>query len=222
MRGPPVEVEGAWLVVFAGLAVALLSLGAFVRGVLQKWSRRRRMRGRMARAQRGEREAEALLERAGWAVVGCQVQGSYGLWVGGRERPVALRADYLVEAQGRRFVAEVKTGTKAVDLGTPATRRQLLEYRVAFDVEGVLLVDAEAGRVEEVRFPLPGAGASKGGRFVWLLAGLVLGAGGGLALETIFFSNGDTQPTKAGGRGGGRKAAPRPDGGGPAPNKPPF
>lgn len=208
---------------FAGLALALLSLGAFARGALERGVRRRRLKARLVRAQRGEREAEALLERAGWAVVGCQVQGSYNLWVAGKERSVGLRADYLVEAQGRRFVAEVKTGTKAVDLGTSATRRQLLEYRVAFDVEGVLLVDAEAGRVEEVRFPLPGSGgAGRGGRFVWLLAGLVLGAGGGLALETIFFSNGETQPTKGSGRGGGRKAAMRPDGGGLAPSNPPF
>lgn len=184
-----VEFEGAWLVLFGGLALALLALGAFVRGALERGSRRRRMRARLARAQRGEREAEAMLERAGWSVVGSQVQGSYELWAGGKTRPVGLRVDYLVEAGGQRFVAEVKTGTKAVDLANPATRRQLLEYRVAFDVEGVLLVDAEAGRVEEVRFPWPGAGATRGsgGRWVWLLAGLALGAGSAFGVRSDFF-----------------------------------
>ena len=33
-------------------------------------------------------------------------------------------------------VAEVKTGRLAPRIDTPATRRQLLEYRLAFDVDG--------------------------------------------------------------------------------------
>lgn len=132
-----------------------------------------------------------MLERAGWTVLAQQVQGSYELWAGGVTRVIGLRADYVVEAGGRRFVAEVKTGQRAVELSNPATRRQLLEYRMAFDVEGVLLVDAEAGRVDEVRFPLPGAGRGESGpgSLIWLLAGLVLGAGAALAWGGGFFSN---------------------------------
>ena len=34
-----------------------------------------------------------------------------------------------------------------------ATRRQLLEYAAVFDVDGVLLVDAEGGRIHRVEFP---------------------------------------------------------------------
>jgi hypothetical protein len=192
VRAPStVEFEGAWLIVVAGLALALLALGAFVRGEVEGWLRKRRLRARTARAQRGEREAAAMLERAGWTVLAQQVQGSYELWAGGVTRVIGLRADYVVEAGGRRFVAEVKTGQRAVELSNPATRRQLLEYRMAFDVEGVLLVDAEAGRVDEVRFPLPGAGRGESGPggLIWLLAGLVLGAGAALAWGGGFFSN---------------------------------
>ncbi len=187
------ELGGLWLVLFAGLALALLALGAFARGALESRARRRRLRVRGERAQRGEREAEGMLERAGWLVLGRQVQGSYELWAGGQARAIGVRADYLVEAEGRRFVAEVKTGLKAVDVGNPATRRQLLEYRVAFEVEGVLLVDAESGRVDEVRFPLPGASASapQGGpnRLIWLFAGALLGAGAALAWGADLFSS---------------------------------
>jgi hypothetical protein len=169
--------------------LALLALGAFVRGELEGWGRRRRQRARTERAQRGEREAEGLLEGAGFRVIGRQVQGAYRLWAGGEERSIGVRADYVVEAGGRRLVAEVKTGVWAVEIGNAATRRQLLEYRVAFDVEGVLLVDAEAGRVDEVRFPLPGraAGGRGPGGLIWLLAGVVLGAGAVLALGGDFF-----------------------------------
>jgi hypothetical protein len=48
----------------------------------------------------------------------------------------------------------VKTGRQAPRLGHADTRRQMLEYQLAFEVPGVLLVDAESGRVREVRFPV--------------------------------------------------------------------
>ena len=63
-----------------------------------------------------------------------------------------LIADYLVERDGRRWVAEVKTGERALDLRHGPTRRQMLEYRHAFDVDGVLLVDAEGQQITRVRF----------------------------------------------------------------------
>jgi hypothetical protein len=74
-------------------------------------------------------------------------------------------------------VAEVKSGKLAPRIETAATRRQLLEYRVAFDVDGVLLVDEEAGRVSEIVFfdpdpPRGGAGRALG----WLVAGAAIGA----------------------------------------------
>jgi hypothetical protein len=64
-------------------------------------------------------------------------------------------------------------------VGGRETRRQLLEYACAFDAHGVLLVDVEAGRVEEIAFALPTRPAPP--RPVRLLAvfalGLLLGAG---------------------------------------------
>ena len=51
-----------------------------------------------------------------------------------------------------RFVAEVKTGSRAPDPTLPATRRQLLEYTFVFGVDRVLLVDAQAGVIRTVTF----------------------------------------------------------------------
>lgn len=73
--------------------------------------------------------------------------------VDGRHRPVELRADYLVRRGSERFVAEVKTGRVAPCLATAATRRQLLEYRLAYAADGVLLVDMAQRRIHEVVFP---------------------------------------------------------------------
>lgn len=101
----------------------------------------------------GERRARELLARQGYRLCGEQQGGSYRLLVDGAETPIHLRADYLVEKKGRRFVAEVKSGVESVKVTSRATRRQLLEYLLAFDVDGVLLVDMQANRIREISFP---------------------------------------------------------------------
>ncbi len=136
---------------WAALALALLGLlaGLWARGVLA----RLRLRVRMRRAAAGEREAEPLLERAGYRVRGRQVRAELEYAVDGEPRRVEVRADYVVEKGGLAWIAEVKTGREAPRLTTRATRRQLLEYAHAFDVAGVLLVDPERGRVHRVSVP---------------------------------------------------------------------
>jgi hypothetical protein len=162
-----------WLAVLAvgALAWALLLT---VRQQLTSWLLRRRLRLRMRRARRGELLAQRLLEALGYSVVGSQVCSGYAVSIDDRYVPIAVRADYLVERDGLRYVAEVKTGPVAPRIQTPATRRQLLEYRVAFDVAGVLLVDAETQRVQVVRFPRVdrSAGAPTNHR-VWLIVALI-------------------------------------------------
>jgi hypothetical protein len=158
---------------------ALVALVQSLRLVFRSWLRSRRIALARERGALGEVRAEALLRRLGFSVLGRQVVGRYGLGVDGEALLVELRADYLVEAGGRRFVAEVKTGVFAPRLETAATRRQLLEYRIGFDVDGVLLVDAEAERVRVVDFPLPGSAPAAPGfavRAFWLVVGIAAGA----------------------------------------------
>lgn len=112
-------------------------------------------RRRQAIASQGEADAERVLAAAGYAVVARQVTGTFVMEVDGERVEVRCRADLVVEGRGR-FVAEVKTGDRAADPTHPATRRQLLEYALAFDVDGVLLVDMVERSVHAVSFP--GAG----------------------------------------------------------------
>ena len=107
-------------------------------------------RGR--RAVDGETRAAPLLARAGYAIVARQARITWTPLLDDEPHPIELRADYLVERGGRRFVAEVKTGDVAPSLDTAATRRQLLEYLVAFGVDGVLLVCVERGAIHRVDF----------------------------------------------------------------------
>ena len=122
---------------------------------LRRWAKRGHVRAvqRARRAGAGEQAAERVLEDAGYAVLERQVRCIWWIDLDGEEEEVELRADLLVERDGERFIAEVKTGEKATDPTFPPTRRQLLEYRLAFDPHRILLVDAEAEEIMEVSFP---------------------------------------------------------------------
>lgn len=151
--------EALWLLV-AWLAGTLIAL------VLARRLRRRRgsarARRRAARALAGEAAAAAMLRRAGYRVVARQATTRWAPLLDGEPCEAELRADYLVEAGGERLVAEVKTGDEAPQLATAATRRQLLEYLVAFDADGVLLVCPERGAIHRVTFPGVRAPAAAG------------------------------------------------------------
>ena len=142
----------AWAV----LAIVALA-GALVALVLARWLRGWRgsvkARRRAARAGAGEDDAARLLQRAGFRIVARQARTTWAPRIDGEPQPTELRADYLVEADGELLVAEVKTGDEAPRLATAATRRQLLEYHVAFAVDGVLLVCPERGAIHRIEFP---------------------------------------------------------------------
>lgn len=108
---------------------------------------------RGVQARRAEVEAEQLLADQGFRILGRQVAQEWPMDVGGTRVQASLRADLLVERDGYEYVAEVKAGRQATRATFPGTRRQLLEYLLAFDVDGVLLVDMVRGCVVEVEFP---------------------------------------------------------------------
>ena len=151
---------------------------------------------RSERAVVGESDALVLLRDAGYEVLERQIPGSWMVHANGEPHTFDLRADYLVGFRGRRYIAEVKTGRLATRLSHGATRRQLLEYWAAFDVAGVLLVDADRGTITHVeldpmallakRAARAGRGAASDGRWTLRLvaafslaafvAGLFVGA----------------------------------------------
>lgn len=164
----------SWIVLAAaGGGVALVQ-------TLRLWwggaSRRWRLAEQAARATAGEALAEKLLVKAGYRVLARQATQRWSVHVDGVAEEVTLRADFVVARGGRRYVAEVKTGDEAPDVAAPATRRQLLEYRCAFGVDGVLLVDAEARKVHAVDFTLPASAPPLRPLVVALIAGMLLGA----------------------------------------------
>lgn len=136
------------LVVLALAALALLLLGWRLR---RFWSAVRLGRNRR-RGASAERLAERLLAAAGYTIVAGQQTMTGTLLVDGEPLEFDVRADAIVERDGRRLVAEVKSGEVAV-LTHRATRRQLLEYAWVFRLDGVLLVDTAERRIRRVDFP---------------------------------------------------------------------
>ena len=110
-------------------------------------------RRRQRTASRGETDADGLLEEHGYTIVDQQVIVEFPMEVDGEVHWVQNRCDRVVQRDGLYFVAEVKTGTQAPNPLHPATRRQLLEYLLTHEADGVLLVDMDARRIHVVRFP---------------------------------------------------------------------
>ena len=137
-----------WLVGLVAL-VAVAAAALITRRLSRALDRRARRR-RARRAASGETESEALLEAAGYRIVDRQVAGGLTLLIDGEPVRFDLRADFVVERLGERFVAEVKTGDLAPRIEYAPTRRQLIEYLLAYDVNGVVLVDADSGEITGV------------------------------------------------------------------------
>lgn len=112
------------------------------------WSNRRRERGLL-----GEQQAEVLLRRWGFRILERQAERIVRMEVEGEEWECPVRADFLVERDGRSWVVEVKTGQRAPDPSTSGTRRQLLEYCLVFGSDRLLLLDMETQSLRTIVFP---------------------------------------------------------------------
>lgn len=154
---------------WAALGIALgVLLGAWLASRVRARLERARAREHNVRAKRGERDAERLLRAHGYSICERQLRASYTILVDQVATPVELVFDLVVERNGERRIAEVKTGAHAPRLSRAETRRQLLEYQLATGTRGVLLVDPEAETLTEISFPIlqpQAAGAS-----AWVVA----------------------------------------------------
>jgi hypothetical protein len=118
-----------------------------------RWLRVRRERV-FGRARLLETAAQDVLARRGYAVEARKLRRTLHVLVDGNASTYTIELDYLVsDLEDRLYVAEVKTGRRAPDPAYTPTRRQLIEYDLAFpEAEGLLLVDMETQRVHEIQF----------------------------------------------------------------------
>jgi hypothetical protein len=137
--------------VFAiSLTVAAVFVAALV--VARAWLAKRHQLACMTRGRQAEAAARALLIRRGYEIEGVQVRRRCFVLCDSRALVYDVIADLVVRRDGKRFVADAKTGACANILDR-STRRQLIEYALVFECDGVLLVNPIRGTVEEVEFP---------------------------------------------------------------------
>jgi len=129
--------------------------------ILRMWNRYWTQR-RFARGRAGEESAEKFLRNRGYSIISTQEAKVVEMTVDGDAVPVTVIADFILSKEGKHFVAEVKTGMKAVEPDYTPTRRQLLEYAFAFRPDGLILVDMEAKKEMAIGFPYAGITYSTG------------------------------------------------------------
>lgn len=128
------------------LLIVIVTVAAFPK-VKDRLKRKRTAK----RAFRGEKKAVPLLKRYGYRVVDGQCQGQVRYYVDGQAQESRVRCDAIAEKWGRLYVVEIKTGDQA-KVTLPQVRRQLLEYDRVFKPHGLLFVDMEREKVQEVHF----------------------------------------------------------------------
>jgi hypothetical protein len=138
--------------VFALCLVLFLAVGLIIGMALMRNAVRRRVATSRRVGRRGRDRAYKLLRRYGFEILDEEVTAPGMVQVDSRLEEYTVRADALVRRKRRTYVAEFKGGPTSSSIHTVATRRQLLEYSCVFGTDGVLLVDAHAGRIHYIRF----------------------------------------------------------------------
>ena len=103
------------------------------------------------RGQKGEKVSIYLLEKNGYKILDEQIKLNGYFFIDDDLKQFELRPDFLVEKDGVRYIAEVKTGEVANPTNRN-TRRQLHEYSYYSGHEVVLLVDPIKKSIKKLSF----------------------------------------------------------------------
>ncbi len=98
-----------------------------------------------------ENAAVKFLRSHGYKILASQLREDVIIYVDGEAEKSIVRADYLVRRGWKLYVVEVKSGQQG-NAKLPAIRRQLLEYHMVYQPDGILLLDMEHKNLQEIRF----------------------------------------------------------------------
>tara|TARA_R110001592_G_scaffold307299_1_gene580504 strand:- start:44475 stop:45083 length:609 start_codon:yes stop_codon:yes gene_type:complete len=137
-----------WIVITASLIVLVLNY---------KWTQFKKTRLRKKRFARGakmEEKAALVLKRKGFDVDASQAVFYHDYKANGIDKRAKLEVDYVVSKNGKTYLIEVKSGAVATQIENKATRRQILEYSVAIENDGVYLLDMETESLQKIEFKI--------------------------------------------------------------------
>lgn len=115
----------------------------------------KRLKGKQIqrRGKRGEARAIKILQDHGYRIIEEQVAKPVTITVDGKSCESTLYADMLVKKGRKTYVVEVKTGKDARPT-VGHVRRQMLEYQIVFQPDGMLFIDVGKGSCQEVHFDM--------------------------------------------------------------------
>ena len=101
--------------------------------------------------RKGEGIAVKLLNKEGYEIIDEQVSFPGFLFENNNKVEYLVKPDFLVEKDGEKYIAEVKTGASAL-IQNRNTRRQILEYSHLNQNKTVLLIDIESKKIKKIDF----------------------------------------------------------------------
>jgi len=140
------------------IATDVLILGIIIGSLLiyylMKSIRRFKLKRQSKTSRRAESVAQHFLEQQGYKIIATQQRVPIVTKVDGREYQNHVKADFIVQKNGLKYVADVKTGAQVKKPTNADIRRQLLEYYLIYRTDGVLLVDMENNKIHNIEFTI--------------------------------------------------------------------
>ncbi|MDD4049372.1 MAG: hypothetical protein PHI90_11300 [Clostridia bacterium] len=129
-------------------------LGILIGGVLliylHKKIKNRSIQHKLNTVKRANRKVVNFLEDEGYSISSIQETKTIITWVDGKEYQNKVKASILVKKRGHTYLAIVKTGNTDTKLAIVDIRSQLMEYYLAFQPYGFLLVDVRKKQIEKI------------------------------------------------------------------------
>ncbi|MFZ5943406.1 MAG: hypothetical protein ACOYVD_04810 [Bacillota bacterium] len=126
-------------------------IGSFLFYFINKKINVWRSRQKYLTAKKAEKDAISFLLKQGYDIIDVQQKQPLEIFIDGKSYQTHVQVDFIVKKNGKRYVVEVKTGQKT-RATTALVRRQLLEYYLVFNPDGILLLDMDKGTLKRIEF----------------------------------------------------------------------
>ena len=140
---------------------------------ISNWLRAKRLRKRFSKSRQAEKEAEKILRKNGYTIIDVQKSKPLLITIGDKIHRYLVRIDYLARKRGRVYVVEVKSGEKIPYITNRETRRQMLEYYLAYQPSGILLLNMKNKSISEVKFQFGSTSRQWIIRISYFIAGII-------------------------------------------------
>ncbi|AEG61277.1 hypothetical protein [Desulforamulus ruminis] len=109
-------------------------------------------RRRVLKAGKAELAARKFLSSEGYKILSVQERVPVVTKINGKSHKSHIQADLIVQKGKEVFVVDVKTGQVAQQPNSPEIRRQLLEYYLVYQTDGVLVLDMDQKKLYRMEF----------------------------------------------------------------------